>query len=383
MKNKYSDEYLKTIVLNKQKELGRTPKRREVSPHGSVIAQRFGDGRWNKALSKLGLEVNVPKSYTKNELIKIMKDWYKENKIIPSVNMFANDENLPDPKTYREKFKMKWSEVVEYILDVKTSERPSPYDEYTNEYLLKIFKEEYYKINPISKAQFEKEKSSNIPSFTYYRKRFDKTWNELKKLVEIDEIINERRTKEEWIKIIKDVVDDLGYIPSSNKFEEICCSTKSFEPVLGNYNNALREIGFEPPNESPAIVEVGTKKLLEMYIEFSKKLGRLASNIDLDNSKDIYNADVFIIRFGSMYALKKEANKILKFDIDLQNKEKYTKEKVLNSLIQEYKVYNRRLTNEEVGINKNLPSISTILRKFTTTKMSVVWYYVEQFINKE
>ncbi|APU87330.1 hypothetical protein [Clostridium botulinum] len=154
---------------------------------------------------------------------------------------------------------MKWSEVVEYILDVKTSERPSPYDEYTNEYLLKIFKEEYYKINPISKAQFEKEKSSNIPSFTYYRNRFDKTWNELKKLVEIDEITNERRTKEEWIKIIKDVVDDLGYIPSSNKFEEICCSTKSFEPVLGNYNNALREIGFEPPNESPAIVEVGTK----------------------------------------------------------------------------------------------------------------------------
>ncbi len=84
-----------------------------------------------------------------------------------------------------------------------------------------------------------------------------------------------------------------------------------------------------------------------------------------------------------MYALKKEANKILKFDIDLQNKEKYTREKILNLLIQEYKVYNRRLTNKEVNINKNLPSISTILRKFTTTKMSVVWYYVEQFINKE
>ncbi len=60
-------------------------------------------------------------------------------------------------------------------------------------------------------------------------------------------------------KIIKDVVNDLGYIPSSNKFEEICCSTKSFEPVLGNYNNALKEIGFEPPNESSVIVEVDTK----------------------------------------------------------------------------------------------------------------------------
>ncbi|MCC5439782.1 hypothetical protein EJM73_06435 [Clostridium botulinum] len=383
MKNKYTDEYLKTIVLNKQKELGRTPKRREVSPHGFAIAQRFGEGKWNKALSKLGLEVNIPKSYTKNELIKIMKDWYKEKKIIPSVNMFANNENLPDPKTYREKFQMKWSEVVEYILDVKTSERPSPYDEYTDEYLLKIFKEEYYKINPISKAQFGKEKSSNIPSFTYYRNRFNKTWNELKKLAGIHEIINERRTKEEWIKIIKDVVDDLGYIPSSNKFEEICCSTKSFEPVLGNYNNALKEIGFEPPNESPVIVEVDTKKLLEMYIEFSKKLGRLASNGELDNSKDIYNADVFIIRFGSMYALKKEANKILEFDIDLQNKEKYTREKILNLLIQEYKVYNRRLTNKEVNINKNLPSISTILRKFTTTKMNVVWCYVEKFINEK
>ncbi|MDS1006431.1 homing endonuclease associated repeat-containing protein [Clostridium sporogenes] len=103
MKNKYTDEYLKTIVLNKQKELGRTPKRREVSPHGSAIAQRFGEGKWNKALSKLGLEVNIPKSYTKNELIQIMKDWYKEKKIIPSVNTFSNNENLPDPKTHIEK----------------------------------------------------------------------------------------------------------------------------------------------------------------------------------------------------------------------------------------------------------------------------------------
>lgn len=64
-------------------------------------------------------------------------------------------------------------------------------------------------------------------------------------------------------------------------------------------------------------------------------------------------------------------------------KKNIQEKKILNLLIQEYKVYNRRLTNKEVNINKNLPSISTILRKFTTTKMSVVWYYVEQFINKE
>lgn len=120
-----------------------------------------------------------------------------------------------------------------------------------------------------------------------------------------------------------------------------------------------------------------------MYIKFSKKLGRLANSKDLDNSEDIYNSDVFIIRFASMYNLKKEANKVLKLNIDLRNREKYTKEEILNMLIKEYKNYNRRLTNVEVNNNKNLPSASTILRKFTTTKMGEVWANVEEYINKK
>lgn len=239
---KYTDQYLKNTLINKSKKLGRTPKKREV-PHSYAIAQRFGKGNWNKALEALGLEVNEKKSYTKNELIEIMQDWHKKNNIIPSVNIFANDENLPDPKTYIEKFKMKWSEVVEYILDVRTSERPSPYpyDKYTDEYLLEIFKKEYYRINPIGKAQFEEDKSDDIPSFTYYGNRFEKTWNELKKLVDISELVNERRTENEWIKIIKDVVRDLGYVPSSTEFMENCCDPTSFRPILGSYNNALKK----------------------------------------------------------------------------------------------------------------------------------------------
>lgn len=54
--NKYTDEYLKTVLLNKRKELGRTPKKSEV-PHCCAIAQRFGEGNWNKALENIPQQI--------------------------------------------------------------------------------------------------------------------------------------------------------------------------------------------------------------------------------------------------------------------------------------------------------------------------------------
>ncbi|AEB77624.1 hypothetical protein ADU80_04995 [Clostridium botulinum] len=109
-------------------------------------------------------------------------------------------------------------------------------------------------------------------------------------------------------------------------------------------------------------------ELLQMYINFSNKIGKPASSVDLNNSKDIYNADVFGIRFGSMEDLKK----LVGFPV-FQSTKKYTKEKLKQILLQEYKKLGRKLTYKEINENKEIPTITTFCRYFRTTKMSKVW----------
>lgn len=60
LNKKYTDEYLKKILLDKVKELGRTPKLKEV-PHGTLIAQRLGNGSYDKVVKQLGLQPNISK----------------------------------------------------------------------------------------------------------------------------------------------------------------------------------------------------------------------------------------------------------------------------------------------------------------------------------
>lgn len=61
---KYTDEYLEKELLNKAKELGRTPTRKEVKC-GHVIAKRFGNGKYNDALIYFGLKPNFSRYYKK------------------------------------------------------------------------------------------------------------------------------------------------------------------------------------------------------------------------------------------------------------------------------------------------------------------------------
>jgi len=55
-----------------------------------------------------------------------------------------------------------------------------------------------------------------------------------------------------------------------------------------------------------------------------------------------------------------------------------------NKLIEQYKKYNRRLTNAEISKlskeQEDFPALSTILRYFQTTKMSEVWNDIEKEI---
>jgi hypothetical protein len=75
MKKRYSDEELLNIIKQKAEGLGRTPKIKEVG-HQWVILDRFSN--YNNALKLCGLIPNIRETYTKEELLNIIKDKCKE-----------------------------------------------------------------------------------------------------------------------------------------------------------------------------------------------------------------------------------------------------------------------------------------------------------------
>ncbi|HDK7194944.1 TPA: hypothetical protein PTV74_003252 [Clostridium botulinum] len=111
-----------------------------------------------------------------------------------------------------------------------------------------------------------------------------------------------------------------------------------------------------------------------MYLDFCKKIGRLASAKDLDENDNIYNADIFRNQFGGMENLKKLAKEtLLEYENIRYKKLKYSKLQLENILLKEYIRHGRRLTAKEINFNKELPEESTFLKYFKTTSLTKVW----------
>ncbi|MBP3038053.1 hypothetical protein J9303_00840 [Bacillaceae bacterium Marseille-Q3522] len=375
MKNLYTEEYLKKVLLENAAKLGRTPKKRETK-HATAIAKRLGNGSWNKALESVGLVPYEQKTYMKEDLSAILKDWYAKNNRYPSVKIFNDDPNLPNPTTYETKFEKHWSEIVKEVLNIEPlKSKKGIYDGLSETELLDIFKKEYERIQPRSKNEFEQKRSKNTPSVHFYMRRFN-TWNELKILAGIADIKNIRREKDEWIKLLRKITKLLGHPPTTKDLEKLNIDVVSFYPHLGSLNEALKAAGINPMNSTPEKVQETKEELFKMYLNFCRKIGKLASIPDLDSSNEIYNADVFIIRFGTMGDLKKEALKILKFDENIYSKRKYTREEILEKLI---KIWNEhgKLPAKQLSEIEDLPSISSILRHMNCTSLDDVWEEVK------
>ncbi|MCD3319511.1 DUF4046 domain-containing protein [Clostridium botulinum D/C] len=83
---KYTNEYLKNIFLDKAQELGRPPKRREIK-HGSVIATRFGDGSYAEALKYFGYYKNTK---SKAQIKREFEEKLQNSTCIQVYNMVLN-----------------------------------------------------------------------------------------------------------------------------------------------------------------------------------------------------------------------------------------------------------------------------------------------------
>ncbi len=251
----------------------------------------------------------------------------------------------------------------------------------TNEkVLLDLIKENYEKIKPKTCNEFFKLRDKKIPCRQTLQKLFGMTYNEILIKAGIsDERLNVvKRNSKYCIDTLMEARNRLGYVPSESKFISLGYSTTPIKRIFGSYENAAKIIDPEyKANIKYESIDMSKEELLNMYIEYSKKIGMPASSCDILYSNELPSINAFKNRFGRMEFLKKEAG----FESEKPRNLKYEKEDVVKNLIAAYLVKGRRLTVKEIVQEQSIPSYNTILYNFKTTKISKVWEEIEGYIS--
>lgn len=267
------------------------------------------------------------------------------------------------------------------------------YDNMTNDEILELFKNQYYKIKPQNAIEFQK-KSNNTPSQYILKTRLSLSYGQaLVKIGVRDSVIAKRKTEKhnnhyynKWKNKIIQVYEQLGYLPNSTDIKKYGIKSENLVKVVGmSYINFCKNIGFK--NEDFKYknykIEQNEEALIQMYKNLCIKLGKIATSRDIDNQKDFPSSSSIIMRFGSMNNLKRIAG--FNENKDLR---RYLKFQFMKELKNLYIEHERKLTYEEIleecKNNIKLPdSAQTISTYFKTTNMSDVWEEVEHEMIKD
>lgn len=125
-------------------------------------------------------------------------------------------------------------------------------------------------------------------------------------------------------------------------------------------------------------VKESNEELLEMYKEFSEKIGAHngASMSQLKRYGFKYSETVLLRRFGSW----KNVKELCGYSFNLGTM--YSKDEIITLLMDARKKYGRRLSQKEINKDQTLPVLETILKFFKTTKISEVWDELEKGMEK-
>lgn len=379
MKNPLSNQEILQIIRDKAKELGRTPTRREVGMWNTIY-NRFGS--WNNALVEAGLIPKVLRGLSKQEIIEIVKKWAKEHNKTPSISDWnkakKNGEYLPEVRAMQRKLGMTWNQIIQ-LAGLEVNVEKNFYSHYTDTELLNILKKETKRVGTIDQKKFDKLRNkATVPSVTFYRTHFNKSWIQI--LVDIGyskkQLSFYSYSQKELINILQEFSKKIGHTPTLKDLNDAGYSEAQFKNKFGSWNNAIKYANLNINSDHSNVAE-SKEELLQMYINFSNKIGRPASVRDLDNSKEIYNSYVFAQRFGGISNLKEIAG----FS-SIEGNKKYTKSQIIKLLLAKSKEKGRKLYQREIEIDKTLPCVKTICQYFHTTKMSDVWKKLCQEKNK-
>lgn len=363
------------IILKKANELGRTPKFKELKERGKI--KRYF-GTWNNAIKAAGFETTRnPKIYTEEEYVKEIEKWIKKNNKLPRVTDWDNDASVPCRRSIERSFGMPWGKLLKYLgynsdINVGFQSKYMALEE-----IKEVLKSQIEVIGPINSREFDKLRNKAIcPNSEHICEKFGMSWYRVLIDIGVDEnkIRNLQRTKEEWIAKIQNLAKDLNRTPSVTDCENNGIIANILIDKFGSFNKAIKLAGLDP-NHTPIKVTETDDELLLMYIEFSNKLKKPTTAEELNKSGDIYNAGVFIIRFGGMSELKRRAGYIEKTWVG-----KYSKKELIEILINLYSKNGRRLTQKEMRHEPNIPAAATFMKYFETTKMNEIWAEIETLL---
>lgn len=375
LRENYSDEYLLNLLKDFYKKHGRSPKRREIKEN-NAIRERFCS--WNNALEKAGLPV-LRKIWTKEELIKVVDDIILEHGRPLSAEEINQDTSLFNTSTFRKIVGIPYTKYIEALgfePNIKLCDKK--YLIMDDKQILQEFKKELERIQTNRWRIFNQKRRNGFPNESYFRKRFNCSWNELLQIINIDTSVK-RLSKEEFVNWYLNLIKEKDYTPSQSELNnQYSFFNFHMKKYFKNYSNMCKELNVKQPAKTPDIVTETDEELLDMYIRFSENLGRPATSKELDASDEIYNADVFVLRFGGMNELKRLCGY---HEYVTKSRKRYSKQEIKLKLIRYYKENgNKRLTNNE--LNKLIP-LSTVKRYFQTTKISVVWEIIEKELSTE
>ena len=335
----------------------------------STIRLMFGS--WEKALRASGItpDKNINPDYIPKEIV--AKQLIEHNKRTLQITRksFDEDKEVCSADTVVARFGS-WQKALE---ETGIREKKA-YVEYDKEKLLLILKEKV-KTGEL-KCQKDLKKIKEVPTWNYMNKLW--VWEELRKTLGLKKIVAQYKDEE--------IIEEYKKIKRKKKYQDKKISLMAFEKEskisswtvkdhFGSWNKFLLMMEDEI-REEQIKVEHTDEELLEMYKEFSIKIGKdgLGATAQEVNDHFFYNCSVLERRFKSLNNMRE----LLGYKKILRG-EWYTKEILTEILLKKYKEYGRRMslreireTNKKNRKNK-MPGLMTFLRHFQTTKMSEVW----------
>lgn len=371
------DEIIKLVQELSDKK-GETITRREFPYSPSVYLKYFKT--WSEVVETAGLKKNMLLNLSDEDVLNYIRKYEKEFGKIPQYKKFNNSNGYPDASKISERFGSWANALIKAGFDAKQKRK---FRDNSQEELLKIFKEEYLRINPISGRDYNKRRSETAPGYQYLQNVTGLVWNDLLKKLGLEVKREAVLDKQKVILAVNDFVNKYSKAPSLSEFRKFLKDEKKGFDVdtirrgrhFGTWNNFLKGLDLEI-TKSPSQILESKEEMIIKYKRYSEKIGAIkgATFKDLKNSD--MNRNGIRLRFGGMSGLRRASGYYVGNDWT-----RFSKEDILKILKEKYLKNGRRLTNAEIYNDEDLPSQTTICSYFLTTKMTKVWEEVEKELN--
>lgn len=291
---KYTKEELIRIIRDYSEVIERTPKMKEVAcdrnlPPINQFLKMFGS--WNGALENAELKINRVGRYNDNEILrKLVEIKIKKNRN-PKLDDLKYFNNAPSSEVYFRKFGS-WNNALR-LAGLKINVRK----DYKKEELLKLLMDKAKELGRSPKIK-DLGSKNNMPDKDPYERCFG-GFNKALEVADLEVMYVFRKwAKEDVINWLVYKYQELGRTPGIRDFDnDVRTPSKgTVRKLFGNWTNALREANV------PVRRFFSEKELINILHKLYLELNRTPTREELKERTDCPSYIPFVIKFGSYTA---------------------------------------------------------------------------------